>query len=133
MTATALERVLSARIRAARRSVEINGKPMSQQALADRLQVHVVTVSGWERAKSTPTVENLAAIADATGRPLAYFMGEGEDDEEDERALRAIAIDLIAREQLDPASDLLNRVRVMKARRETRNELAERQREETPA
>lgn len=95
---------------------------MSQQALADRLGVHVVTVSSWERGKAKPTVDNLAAIADATGRPLTYFMGEGDDDEEDERALRAIVLTLVERDELDIAETTLHLVRVMKARRETRFE-----------
>ena len=96
-----------------------NRRRISQSALADRIGVHVITVSQWERGKARPTIDNLAAIAEATGKPLAYFMGEGDDDEEDERALRAIVLKLVERDQLDVAETLLHVVRVRQARRES--------------
>ena len=64
------------------------GRRISQEVLSRKLGVHWVTVSAWERGKATPTLENLARIADVTGRPVTYFLDEGEDDEE--AALRQI-------------------------------------------
>lgn len=118
-TRPTLDTVMASRIRSARRSIsDTHGRRLSQQGLADRVGVHVITVSQWERAKSTPTVENLAAIARETQKPLSFFMGDGDDDEEDHRALRELAVTLVQRDQLDIASTLLDRVRLMKARRE---------------
>ena len=77
-----------------------NGRRVSQQDLADRVGVHVITVSHWERGKSAPTVANLMAIADATGQPMEFFTGDSDDDEESEQ------------------ETLLHEVRLIKARRE---------------
>lgn len=118
---SSLDSVLAARIRSARRSMPLeNHRKVSQQSLADRVGVHVITVSQWERGKARPTIDNLAAIADATGKPMSFFMGEGDDDEEDEQAMRAIVLKLVEREQYDIAETTLALVRGMKARRETR-------------
>lgn len=114
-----LTKVLAARIRAARRATETaNGKRMSQQALADRIGVHVITVSQWERGNASPSIANLAAVAEATGKPVAYFMGD-DDEEEDDLALRRLAHQLVDLGQDTMAIDLLERVRSMKNRRET--------------
>lgn len=94
---------------------------VSQQHFADRLGVHVVTVSSWERGKAQPTIENLTAIAETTGKPLSFFVGGDDDDEDDERALRVIVTMLVEREQDDLAVALLERARLMKAKRETRD------------
>lgn len=123
MTSTqhSIETVLAARIRNARRSMPFdNGRRVSQQTLADRIGVHVITVSQWERGKSAPTVANLMAIADATGQPMEFFTGDSDDEEESEQKLRALISLLMERNQYDIASALLDQVRVMKARREAR-------------
>lgn len=98
-----------------------HGKRISQQALADRIGVHVITVSQWERGKSSPTVSNLMSISEATGKPLEFFTGDSDDDEESERRMRDLIHTLTEREQYDMASALLKEVRLMKARRETRS------------
>lgn len=121
-TKNAIESVLSARIRAARRSMPFeNGRRVSQQALADRIGVHVITVSQWERSKSSPTVANLMAICEATGKPMEFFTGDSDDDEESQRRMRALISLLMEREQYDIASSLLNEVRLMKARQGERS------------
>ncbi len=120
-TQHSIETVLAARIRNARRSMPLdNGRRVSQQALADRVGVHVITVSQWERGKSAPTVANLMAIADATGQPMEFFTGDSDDDEESERRMRALISLLMERQQYDIAHDLLTQVRLMKIRREER-------------
>lgn len=114
-----LENVLAARIRSARRAAaDEHGKRFSQQVLADRVGVHVITVSQWERGKSSPTVANLIQIADATGQPVEFFTGDADDDEESEQRMRELISLLMSREQYDVASDLLNIVRLQRARRE---------------
>lgn len=49
---------------------------MTQQDLAVRLRVAVATVQRWEAGTTTPSLRRLEAIADATGRPVAYFVQE---------------------------------------------------------
>ena len=116
-----IETVLAARIRSARRQMPFdNGRRVSQQALADRIGVHVITVSQWERGKSAPTVANLMAIADATGQPMEFFTGDSDDDEESGQRMTDLVTHLIGRQQYDLAEDLLREVRLMKARREER-------------
>jgi transcriptional regulator with XRE-family HTH domain len=116
-----LEQVLAARIRSARRSMEgTGGRRPSQQHLADTIGVHVITVSQWERGKSAPTVANLRAIAEATGKPLSYFTGDADDEEESERRMRELVSLLMDRGQYDIASGLLEVVRLQVAHREER-------------
>ena len=95
-----------------------NGRRVSQQDLADRVGVHVITVSHWERGKSAPTVANLMAIADATGQPMEFFTGDSDDDEESEQRMRDLITHLMERQQYDLAETLLHEVRLIKARRE---------------
>lgn len=94
-----------------------HGRRVSQQSFADRVGVHVITVSQWERGRSAPTVANLMAIAEATGRPIEFFTSD-QDDEESEQRMRVLLSHLIERHQDDLAQDLLSEIRLMKARRE---------------
>lgn len=116
---SSLERVLAARIRRARKDMpHQNGKAVSQATFAERLGVHWVTVSNWERGKGVPSIENLVAIAEATGKPVTFFTDD--DDEEDEEALRRIVLMLLDRREDTIAAVLLERVQKMGARREAR-------------
>jgi transcriptional regulator with XRE-family HTH domain len=96
-----------------------NGRRVSQQSLADRIGVHVITVSQWERGRATPTVANLMAIADSTGKPMEFFTGD-DDEEDSEQRMRILLAHLIERHQDDLAQDLLLEIRLMKARRAER-------------
>lgn len=96
------------------------GRRPSQQHLADAIGVHVITVSQWERGKSTPTLSNLRAIAEATGKPMSYFTGDADDEEEAEQRMRALVSLLMDRGQYDIASGLLEVVRMQVAHREER-------------
>jgi transcriptional regulator with XRE-family HTH domain len=49
---------------------------MTQSALAQLVGVQPSQVSLWERGRHQPTTANLAAVADATGRDLAWFFTE---------------------------------------------------------
>ena len=60
------------RIRAARAE-----KGWKQKHLAAAVSVEPITVSRWERGATTPDLQVLGLVAEATGRPLAYFVGDG--------------------------------------------------------
>ena len=71
MKATKVE--LGPRIKSARAA-----KSWKQKHLAAEVQVEPITVSRWERGATTPDFNALGLIAEATGRPLSYFLGEDE-------------------------------------------------------
>lgn len=74
---TDTESSIGERIKAARLEMPYeNGRWISQATFADKLGVHWVTVSNWERGKSPPTVRNIQAIATVTGKPLDFFLAE---------------------------------------------------------
>ena len=66
---------LGDRIRAAR--ADLGWK---QKHLAAEVHVEPITVSRWERGATTPDLDTLRAVAQATGRPVTYFVA-GEEDE----------------------------------------------------
>lgn len=53
-------------------------KGWKQKHLAAQVRVEPITVSRWERGATTPDFDALGLIAEATGRPLSYFLGEDE-------------------------------------------------------
>jgi transcriptional regulator with XRE-family HTH domain len=66
---------LGGRIREARAS-----KGWKQRELASEVEVEPITVSRWERGATTPDLDVLRLVADATGKPLTYFVA-GETDQ----------------------------------------------------
>jgi transcriptional regulator with XRE-family HTH domain len=66
---------LGGRIREARAS-----KGWKQRELASEVEVEPITVSRWERGATTPDLDVLRLVADATGKPLSYFVA-GEADQ----------------------------------------------------
>src|SRR3954464_14806157 len=52
------------------------GKGWKQKHLAAEVDVEPITVSRWERGATTPDLDVLRLVADATGRPLSYFVDE---------------------------------------------------------
>ena len=81
--------VVPHRIREARLS-----QRMSQEALASRVRTSRQNVLRWEKGHNTPRAEHVAAIAEATGRPLEFFFG---DDEDEEAALAAELLHVVRR------------------------------------
>jgi transcriptional regulator with XRE-family HTH domain len=69
---------VAARIKSARAA-----KGWKQKHLAAQVRVEPITVSRWERGATTPDFDALGLIAEATGKPLSYFLGEGERPTED--------------------------------------------------
>jgi transcriptional regulator with XRE-family HTH domain len=64
---------VGARIREARAA-----KGWKQKHLAAEVEVEPITVSRWERGATTPDLDVLRLVADATGQPLSYFVSTGE-------------------------------------------------------
>ena len=65
---------LGGRIREARAS-----KGWKQRELASEVEVEPITVSRWERGATTPDLDVLRLVAEATEKPLSYFVA-GETD-----------------------------------------------------
>ena len=65
---------LGNRIREARAS-----KGWKQRELASQVEVEPITVSRWERGATTPDLDVLRLVADATEKPLSYFVA-GDDE-----------------------------------------------------
>jgi transcriptional regulator with XRE-family HTH domain len=49
-------------------------KGWKQKHLAAEVDVEPITVSRWERGATTPDLDVLRLVAEATGHPLAYFV-----------------------------------------------------------
>jgi transcriptional regulator with XRE-family HTH domain len=64
-------RQLGERIKAARA-----GKGWKQKHLAAEVDVEPITISRWERGATTPDLDVLRVVAEATGRPLSFFVEE---------------------------------------------------------
>jgi transcriptional regulator with XRE-family HTH domain len=77
---------VAARIKAARS--ELGWK---QKHLAAEVRVEPITVSRWERGATSPDFDALALIAEATGKPLAYFLGAEEPALHEPRMTEAVA------------------------------------------
>src|ERR671925_1374883 len=60
---------LGGRIREARAS-----KGWKQRELASEVEVEPITVSRWERGATTPDLDVLRMVAEATGKPFSYFV-----------------------------------------------------------
>jgi transcriptional regulator with XRE-family HTH domain len=67
---------LGERIRAARAA-----KGWKQKHLAAQVDVEPITVSRWERGATTPDLDVINLVAEATGKPVSYFVGGGEAEE----------------------------------------------------
>jgi transcriptional regulator with XRE-family HTH domain len=50
-----------------------------QRELASEVEVEPITVSRWERGATTPDLDVLRLVADATEKPLSYFVAEETD------------------------------------------------------
>lgn len=62
---------LGERIREARAS-----KGWKQRELASEVEVEPITVSRWERGATTPDLDVLRLVAEATDKPLSYFVAD---------------------------------------------------------
>ncbi len=105
------------RIRAARAE-----KGWKQKNLAAEVSVEPITVSRWERGATTPDLHVLALVAEATGKPLSYFVGDDEASTGtmDSAAARIEAASLRVAEASERiaivASELVEELRAARAR-----------------
>ena len=53
-------------------------KGWKQKELAAEVEVEPITISRWERGATMPDLDVLRLVADATDKPLAYFVGGGD-------------------------------------------------------
>jgi transcriptional regulator with XRE-family HTH domain len=67
------QRMIGDRIREARAS-----KGWKQKHLAAEVEVEPITVSRWERGATTPDLDVLRLFAEATGKPVSYFVSPEE-------------------------------------------------------
>jgi transcriptional regulator with XRE-family HTH domain len=58
-------------------------KGWKQKHLAAEVEVEPITVSRWERGATTPDLDVLRLVAEATDKPLAYFVGSGAESRPD--------------------------------------------------
>lgn len=65
------KRDLGDRIRTARA-----GRGWKQKHLAAEVKVEPITVSRWERGATTPDLDVLGMVAEATGKPLSFFVDD---------------------------------------------------------
>lgn len=105
---------LGDRIREARAT-----KGWKQRELASEVEVEPITVSRWERGATTPDLDVLRLVAEATGKPLSYFVAA-----EGERSSGSAADAAVAK--LERAADRLTAEadRIGKLLEEVRAELA---------
>lgn len=103
--------VLGDRIREARAS-----KGWKQRELASEVEVEPITVSRWERGATTPDLDVIRLVAEATGKPLSYFIAD-EDPSARDGAVEKLerAADRLAA-QADRIERLLEEVRAELAR-----------------
>jgi transcriptional regulator with XRE-family HTH domain len=94
-------------------------KGWKQKHLAAEVRVEPITVSRWERGATTPDFNALALVAEATGKPLSYFVGEEEPSAHEPRLAEAV-------ERLEAAAERIatEGERIASALAELRAELA---------
>jgi transcriptional regulator with XRE-family HTH domain len=94
-------------------------KGWKQKHLAAQVKVEPITVSRWERGATTPDFNALTLIAEATGKPLSYFLGEEAPPVQEPRLAEAV-------ERLEAAAERIasEGERIATALAELRAELA---------
>lgn len=103
---------LGNRIREARAS-----KGWKQRELASEVEVEPITVSRWERGATTPDLDVLRLVAEATGKPLSYFVAGDDEARASDPTIRQLerTADKLAA-QADRIERLLEEVRAELAR-----------------
>ena len=103
---------LGEKIRAARAE-----KGWKQKHLAAEVDVEPITVSRWERGATRPDLDVLRHLAEATGKPVSYFVGGEEPNTPaaganlDEAARRIEAAALQIATEADRIAELLTELR----------------------
>lgn len=95
-------------------------KGWKQKHLAAAVRVEPMTVSRWERGATTPDFDALGLIAEATGKPLDYFLAKGGREQSEQLADSVERVEAAA-ERIATESE-----RIAAALAELRSELARR-------
>jgi transcriptional regulator with XRE-family HTH domain len=95
---------LGERIRRARAE-----KGWKQKHLAAQVEVEPITVSRWERGATTPDLDVVRVIAEATGKPLSYFVAGDADEATPDMAEAATRIEAAA-ERISAEADRIERM-----------------------
>jgi transcriptional regulator with XRE-family HTH domain len=95
---------LGGKIREARKE-----KGWKQKHLAAQVEVEPITVSRWERGATTPDLDVLSLVAEATGKPVSYFVAGEEHADEEARAADVVARLEAVVARLEAAVDRLER------------------------
>ena len=75
-------------------------------------------ISRYERSVHAPRMQMLAAIAKATGKDIEFFLNESDEgDDDEEAALRTLAISALGLGQYEMADTLLALARTAAARK----------------
>jgi transcriptional regulator with XRE-family HTH domain len=84
---------------------------LTQASLARAADTSERNIVRWENDQNAPRIKHLAAIARATGKDIAFFVGEESqpEDEEEDRVtrIRRIRAELVLYGRDDLADDLL--------------------------
>jgi transcriptional regulator with XRE-family HTH domain len=92
-------------------------KGWKQKHLAAEVDVEPITVSRWERGATTPDLDVLGLVAEATGKPVSYFVGgeeaspAGDSSALDNAASRIEAAALHIAAETDRVAALLEELR----------------------
>ena len=83
------------------------------------------SIRRWERGQHAPHANVVPSLAEALGVSIEslYAQEDGADEEEDKMHLRRVAHVLIDKGEHQMAIDLLGRVKVMEARRRSREDV----------
>lgn len=57
---------------------------LSQESLAERLDVHVNTIRRWEQDRQAPDAKKLASLAEALNTTVAYLSGETDNPQRED-------------------------------------------------
>ena len=71
-----------------------------QKHLAAEVEVEPITVSRWERGATTPDLDVLRLVAEATGKPLSYFVADESESAPLEQRVAALEDGLARIERL---------------------------------
>lgn len=107
---TSVTRIDGLRVAKARMALPMeNGRHVSQQKLADRVGMHVVTISNIERgAVTNTTIDTLGKLAHALKVEISALLSDDEDEEADPAMeMRRIRAELVLAGRDDLAADLL--------------------------
>ncbi len=91
-------------------------KGWKQKHLAAEVDVEPITVSRWERGATTPDLDVLGLVAEATGKPVSYFVAGDEEQASgssglDKAAARIEAAALQIATEVDRLATLLDELR----------------------